>query len=326
MSPDNLAKNRIEKEKYLQSISETGVHTLGSRFKRLTDLLFSQAQDLYSSRGLKVKPAWIAFLLTLKHSESLDIKRLANRRRISHSAASQIIKEMEKAGFVTSKVEEKDQRQRKIEITELGTNAIEELVPQLQIIEKTFKEILGEDFEIFFNILERFEYELNEKPLIGRRLSPLENIEVVKYEEKFSEALKYLIGSWLNKYFSIESRDEALLNNPKKEILENGGEIFVALHENEACGVLILVHHNDETIELSKIVADESLYGRGIGSALLKHALDYSKSKSYKEVIVETDSSLQASIDLFRKFGFRDDTIKSHSYDNRGDLWFKKTL
>lgn len=323
MSPETIIQ---ENEKYLESISETGVLTLASRFKRLTDLLFSQVQELFIERGVKFKSTWFSILLTLKHSDGLDIKTLAQRRRISHSAASQIIKDLEKNGMVNSEVESSDQRQKRITITEDGKKSLDKLIPQLKIVESTLQDILGEDFESFFTALDNLEYELNETPLKKRRLEKLDNIEIVPFEDSHRESFEALLRSWLEKYFSVEPKDKELFESPRKLVIDNGGQIFMALHSGKAVGVVSLIKHSDTIVELSKIGVDDTLQGRGIGGKLVDRAVEHAKQNDYKEMVIETDTSLPVSINLFQKRGFRDDPRKDHSYQHRGNIWLKKKI
>ncbi len=313
-----------ENDKYLESISETGVLTLGSRFKRITDMLFSQVQDLYNERGIKFKSTWFAFLLTLKHSKSLDIKSLAQRRKISHSAASQIVKEMTKQGLVTSEVESSDQRQKKITITEKGSKILDQLIPLLKIIENSLLDVLGEQFENFFHTLDTIEYDLSQTPFKARRLPRLENIEIVNYTNSHKADFEKLTKNWLEKYFTLEPRDEELFEDPKAHT--NGGEIFMALVDGQARGTLSLIPHSERTIELAKMGVDDVYQGRGLGGALVEKAIEFSKAQGYKEMIIETDTVLKVSIELYKKYGFRDDPRKDHSYANRGNIWLKRTL
>lgn len=155
---------------YLESISEEGVLTLATRLRRVADILFTQVQDLYSSNNRNFKPAWFPFLLALSNSKNLDIKTLAKKRKVTPSAASQIIKELIDNKLVSVELKTTDQRQKKIKITKKGLDALNSLIPDLKIIEKSLIDIIGDDQKILFEILENTESQLTKNSILERGL------------------------------------------------------------------------------------------------------------------------------------------------------------
>ncbi|WP_421040407.1 GNAT family N-acetyltransferase [Mammaliicoccus vitulinus] len=88
------------------------------------------------------------------------------------------------------------------------------------------------------------------------------------------------------------------------EYLDNG-ECFIYKEDLEILGCYVLKEVNINRVELVNIVVSEDKQGVGIGKILLLHALDYAKSKGYKEVIVGTGNSSIGQIAFYQKAGFR---------------------
>lgn len=315
-----------DKDKYLDSIPETGVLTFASRTKRMTDMLFGQVQDLYEQAGLNFKPMWFAFLLTLKHGNGLDIKTLAERRRITHSAASQIVKDLAKNGLVEVAAEKHDLRQKKVTITEEGRKTLYKLIPHLQLVQETLNELLGDDMDAVFRAMDRLEFGLKEQPFKARRLSKLEGLEITDYKSEYRDAFERFYRSWIEQYFAISEKDEELFSNPEAVVSAQGGFILMATYEGEPVGALDTLPHNEKVIELVKIGVDDSLQGRGVGGELVRAAMAKAKEQGYEEMIVETDTTIPVAPKMFRKLGFIDDIRKNHAYVNRGNMWLKIKL
>lgn len=169
-----LELSETEKDKFLDSIEEEDIVTIGSKMKRVTDLILNTSQEYYSrnslvlSNGKNFKPVWCTILLTLRRTDNLDIKTLAKIRKITHSGASHLIKEMASNKLVKVVSCKQDQRHKKVMITEEGKRVLDRAVTFLRVMKKTFQEILGEDYKKFFSQLETIEDELRDKPYWSR--------------------------------------------------------------------------------------------------------------------------------------------------------------
>ncbi|MDO4164235.1 MAG: GNAT family N-acetyltransferase, partial [Bacteroides sp.] len=79
-----------------------------------------------------------------------------------------------------------------------------------------------------------------------------------------------LNSEWIRKFFHLEHSDHVILNDPEGYILNQGGQIFFAVDdENHAVGCCALVHHADTgSYELAKMAVDEHCQGHGTGYLL----------------------------------------------------------
>lgn len=57
--------------------------------------------------------------------------------------------------------------------------------------------------------------------------------------------------------------------------------------------------------ELKKMFLDRRYRGRGLGKRMLRAALDFARRSGYRRVMLETHSSLDEAIGLYRRAGFR---------------------
>lgn len=306
--------------KKLEKLNLTGVITLGSRMKRLSDLVFQQVQEVYDSHCKDFKASWFSVLATIKEEESIDFKSLAAKHSVSSSAVSQTIKELEKQDLVKV-ITGADKRSRLITLSDKGENVLQEAYPILLKIQEVLNEMLGNEIETFINLMENFEEDLRRKSLIQRV-----EVKIVNYSEDYKKQFKTLNLSWLKEHFEITKLDNEILDNPEKFTKEKGGEIFLALKNKELVGTLALIPHQDsDSLEISKMAVSEDLRGRGIAKLLLQEAINFAKERSFNTLFALTSSKLNPAMQFYRKNNFEESNFKDTRYE-RVDKRFSMTL
>ncbi len=129
-------------------------------------------------------------------------------------------------------------------------------------------------------------------------------IQVAMYEPKYQPAFEALNKAWIEKYFWIEPIDEAVLQNPEENILAAGGEILIALVDNQPVGVVALKRVSESILEFTKMAVDEKFQGRKIGEKLAIVAIATAKVMKATKIILYSNTKLVAAIQLYRKLGF----------------------
>ena len=81
---------------------------------------------------------------------------------------------------------------------------------------------------------------------------------------------------------------------------------------------------NDTEIELKSLYVLEKYHGRGLGRQLLETALKYAAEKEYKTILLDTKSSSEKAIRLYRKAGF----VMTERYNNNenADVFMKLSI
>jgi N-acetylglutamate synthase-like GNAT family acetyltransferase len=132
-----------------------------------------------------------------------------------------------------------------------------------------------------------------------------EQFEITGYRPEYDRKYRELNYEWLQKYFEIESTDEKVLSNPKKEIIDKKGFIFFALFKGEVIGTCTLIRHDDETYEVSKMCVTEHYQKKGAGERLINEAISKAYQLGLDHLYLSTSRRLTAAINLYKKKGFK---------------------
>lgn len=124
------------------------------------------------------------------------------------------------------------------------------------------------------------------------------------FEERDATAFRDLNVAWIEKYFSMEEKDEQVLNDPMGCVLEPGGQIIVAESDGRAVGCVALIPSGEGVVELSKMAVDPSVQGRGVGHAILMRAIEEARQMKAARIWLESNTVLEAAIRLYRRCGF----------------------
>ncbi|MDF1698181.1 MAG: GNAT family N-acetyltransferase [Saprospiraceae bacterium] len=63
---------------------------------------------------------------------------------------------------------------------------------------------------------------------------------------------------------------------------------------------------DNHTVEIRKMYAIPSVRGKGLGTWMVNHLIELAKNNGYKEIELETASSLIEAIQLYQKLGFQE--------------------
>ncbi len=150
----------------------------------------------------------------------------------------------------------------------------------------------------------------------GLKQKSIDEVNIVPYNRKYKSDFAKLNYEWLEKYFNTENgetEDKRLLNNPEKEIIKKGGEIFFAILNSNVVGTCAVLKIDDTTYELAKMGVTEKAQGRQIGKKLTLTAIGYAVEKGALKLKLYTSSKLNAALNLYRGLGFIE--VKGESND-----------
>ena len=110
---------------------------------------------------------------------------------------------------------------------------------------------------------------------------------------------------WITRYFALEPKDEYVLADPRRTILDGGGRIFLAVRHGEAVGCCALLASVPGEFEVAKMAVTESSQRAGVGRRLLEKAIAAARAAGATRLYLETNRKLGAAIRLYGSLGFR---------------------
>ena len=151
-------------------------------------------------------------------------------------------------------------------------------------------------------------------------------IEIVNYKNEYKPFIKTLNYKWLQKYFSVEENDVIQLSNPQEEIIDKGGKVYFALHNNKVVGTSSLMKVNEDEYELAKMAVNDAAQGLGIGKLLLEHCLHEAKLLCAKKVSLFSNTKLETAIALYKKYGFVETPMPTDTHYKRANIKMIKDI
>ena len=145
-------------------------------------------------------------------------------------------------------------------------------------------------------------------------------IKFRKFTAKDSEQFKALNIEWLKKYFEVEPIDERVLSNPRSEILDSGGFIFMAEIKDEVIGTFAFIKKGNQIFEFSKMAIDPKFRNKGYGNVMMQFAISLAKKYRWNKIILYSNTILKNSIHLYFKYGFIEVPMEADVIYSRGNI------
>ncbi len=129
-------------------------------------------------------------------------------------------------------------------------------------------------------------------------------VDIINFDQAYAAAFKSLNLEWLDQYNLTEEHDLLMLDNPREQIIQPGGFIFLAIADDSLVGTAALIKETDGVFELAKMVVAPAFRGKGISKLLLEKCLETARSSGAKKVILLSNSQLKNALSLYEKSGF----------------------
>ncbi len=149
-------------------------------------------------------------------------------------------------------------------------------------------------------------------------------IQIIEYQNIYKEDFKKINVEWIEKFFKIEPHDLEQLDAPE-EIINNGGQIFLAKLGDEIVGTSALIHDGDGVYELAKMGVTPKAQGLGLGKKLCIYTIEEAKKRNAKILYLLSNRKLTPAITMYESVGFVEVPIGETLYE-RTDIKMDYTL
>jgi putative acetyltransferase len=134
---------------------------------------------------------------------------------------------------------------------------------------------------------------------------PVAKIGIRQFQPGDADAFRRLNEEWITRYFRIEPKEELVLADPQKVILDSGGRIFFATAGERCIGCCGLIRLNEKEFEVAKMAVEPSYQGAGIGRRLLQAVIEEARRAGAHRLYLETNHGLTPAIRLYESLGFK---------------------
>ncbi len=310
-------------------LTELGLLSLGSRFKRLSDLLYHEMAAFYRSHGITFDPGNFPLIHYLHQHPSPSIGDVAEALGISQAAVSQKTASLRASGLIRVGSSKTDRRKSTLQLTPKGQTLLKKLLPCWQTIEHAMAQHVGEHTTPLLQAIAMLEDGIHRgalrKKLEAASAAPF---KIVPFSKKHAPTFDRLNRAWIEEFFFIEPLDEQVLTQPKKMILDTGGEVWFAERDGKAIGTYALFTLREGMYEFTKLGVDESARGMGVARALLRHGAARAKARGAHTLRIFTSTRLVPACTLYRAEGFKEVkmTAAERKRYKRADIMFDLPL
>jgi len=293
----------------MKTLVNLGGAGINHRLKRLAESLSGDILKTYKELIPGIEPALFPVLFSLHLNGESSVQEISQSIGISHPAAVQFLKKLDSKNLIKSIPDIIDQRKRIVSLTAEGEELIEEIKPVQEDIESAVANLQSETRIDLSAELEKIEFALHKVSFQSRIKSAykeriIKDVEILSYKRDYKDIFRDLNYEWLNKYFEVEPEDEKILNDPEKEIIKKGGQIFFARINGEIAGTCAAIKIDKTIYELAKMAVTEKAKGKQAGKKLALAVIGFSWSKKAKYIILETSSKLVVAVNLYKSLGF----------------------
>ena len=154
-------------------LNELGELALGSRLKRLSDRMMSDALSVYQELGHDLQPRWFTLMALLSKRKEIGVVEASELLGLSQPAISQFSRDLIKKGYITKKSDKTDSRKKNLSLTKNGLKILEEMQDMWIAVDLAAKDICDEVSPGFFSSIVKLEEVLKNKSLKARSLEKL---------------------------------------------------------------------------------------------------------------------------------------------------------
>ena len=148
-------------------LTDLGLLGVTARIKRLSDNLSSSIKSLYLAEGIDLEPSWHLILLLLDQRGPTAPSEIGAALGLSLPAVTNMVKRMQRRGYVDVMANQSDGRRREVQLTALAEERFQEFRAVWEAGQESIRELLQGD-EAFLTELAKVEGALAQRSFDAR--------------------------------------------------------------------------------------------------------------------------------------------------------------
>lgn len=149
---------------------QLGFLVFGSRLRRLSEAFLSDVNAIYKAHKIPFDASWFPVFYILSEQGEVSIRQISAQLGITHSAASQMVSNLQQKGLIKSTVSKKDARHKVVAFTPKGQKLLQKIQPVWQALHAAMQELGGgsANSQEILQALAGMEERMTEKALFER--------------------------------------------------------------------------------------------------------------------------------------------------------------
>ena len=197
-------------------IKSLGELAVGSRMRRLSDLIMKDGIRIYQSNGIDFQPKWFPVFYAISQNKEMSVTEIAGELYLAHPTVIQTIKELEKEGLVDSRPSPNDARKRELSLSKKGQTLLPKMEPIWRDISNAIHRMLSQNENNLLRAIEEVESRFEEKLFFDwvqeeTKERKLQEVQILEYGPNLKIHFKELNYEWIGKYFKVEEVDRKIL-------------------------------------------------------------------------------------------------------------------
>lgn len=240
-------------------------------------------------------------LFEISKTETCTANKLCSVLDIDRSYMSKIVNKFEKEQLISRSASDRDNRNIEIRMTEKGravfhdlensaNEQIEKLISGLGVTD--WEKLLG-SIRTIKKYFSRATKDINIRPYREEDISYVIDRQLSLYESE----RRFTTDIWKN---YLTQGVIALVENfdPQKDCM------FILECDKSPAGCVAITNTNDRVAQLRYFFLEPELRGLGVGTDLLKKAINFCREKKYSQAFLWTVSAQETARKLYKKAGF----------------------
>lgn len=284
---------------------------LGTRLKRLGERMQADVLRVIEQAGLPVQPGQYPILAALDHHGRLSVGELVEAIGVSQPGVTRNLSRLVIEGLVQAAPTGEDRRRKVVELTDQGRDLVARSRERVwPFVEAAVRDLCAPLQGSLPDQLDQIEDALSHRSLdrraMGGQSSPA--LRILPFTDARAAAFHDINAQWIRAMFTMEATDLEVLENPRRRIIEPGGDIlFVEADGLGIVGACALQKTGERQFELTKMGVLETARGRKAGEFLLEAVIARAAELGAETLYLLTNARCQAAIHLYEKAGFAHD-------------------
>ncbi|MBA8889475.1 DNA-binding MarR family transcriptional regulator/GNAT superfamily N-acetyltransferase [Dokdonella fugitiva] len=286
-----------------------GELALGSRLKAVSESLYAAANVAYRETGHDLDAHWFPVLRYLQVRGPASVTEIAAAIGQTHPAVSQLAAKLRAQGWITRRADRSDARRGVLELSADAERKLDRLGPVWCAIRRAAAAAAARGGGTLLDALGAFEADIASGRLAAdirshhARLKKAK-IDIAPYRSDWAPHFERLNVEWLQRWFTLEDVDRAVLGDPQTHVIEPGGAILFATLDGEVIGTCALLKEAPGVYELSKMAVESGFRGFGAGRRLLDGVIAEFERRRGRTLFLESSKRLGPALQLYESGGF----------------------